>query len=595
VAEPLPEQGGEDPLLPAAFQSGFFVLGPDAGCPPEFADVPVSELLAGIDEARHERAAAVAGESLAAGFWSRGPLVPGQSGTGLESGGVLDNGVPSALLAGLADAVTRDGGLAGLDDDELVGAIRVWQRIGSWASASGLAAVAELARRRPAPRTPAAAPGQFPAQVSEFASDEVGAALTLTRQAASTDTELAIDLAVRLPGTFGAHHQGLIDRAKARLIAEATRVLSDADARAVEARVLPDAGEQTTGQLRAALARAVIAVDPEAAVRRREEAQRDPRVRRWQEDAGTAALAGSGLPPAEVLAADQQLTTRAHALRDAGLPGTIEELRARVYLDALLDRDSTPPAPSQTVPPPSAPPATAGPAGPAPGPAVSAPSPAAPAPGPAAPVLAPAPAAPAPAPGPRLPALINLTVPLATHLGLANDPGVVAGFGPVDGPLARQLTNLAATDRATRCCITLTGPGGQAIGHGCLPGPAALTTLGTRDVTVTVTPLARGSCDHRHEEPGYQPSRTLRHLITARSSTCTAPGCRHPAARCDLDHTVPYDQGGRTCECDLAPLCRHHHRCKQSEGWRLDQPAPGVMCWTTPAGRHYVTTPDTCP
>jgi hypothetical protein len=58
-------------------------------------------------------------------------------------------------------------------------------------------------------------------------------------------------------------------------------------------------------------------------------------VRRWREDAGTAALAGYGLPPADVLAADQQLTTRALALRSAGLSGPIEELRARAYLDTL--------------------------------------------------------------------------------------------------------------------------------------------------------------------------------------------------------------------------------------------------------------------
>jgi hypothetical protein len=82
-------------------------------------------------------------------------------------------------------------------------------------------------------------------------------------------------------------------------------------ARQVESRVLPAAACQTPGRLRAALARAVIAADPGAATRRREEAQQDPRVRRWQEDAGTAALAGYSLPPAEVLEADQRLTGRA--------------------------------------------------------------------------------------------------------------------------------------------------------------------------------------------------------------------------------------------------------------------------------------------
>ncbi len=51
-------------------------------------------------------------------------------------------------------------------------------------------------------------------------------------------------------------------------------------------------------------------------------------------------LAGYSLSPAEVLAADQRLTDRALALREAGLPGALEELRARAYLDTLLGRDS---------------------------------------------------------------------------------------------------------------------------------------------------------------------------------------------------------------------------------------------------------------
>jgi hypothetical protein len=58
--------------------------------------------------------------------------------------------------------------------------------------------------------------------------------------------------------------------------------------------------------------------------------------------------------------------------------------------------------------------------------------------------------------------------------------------------------------------------------------------------------------------------------------------------RCDEDHTVPYGEGGRTCECNLAPLCRRHHQAKQAPGWKLEQPRPGQMVWTTPAGRKYV-------
>src|SRR5208282_5905959 len=91
------------------------------------------------------------------------------------------------------------------------------------------------------------------------------------------------------------------------------------------------------------------------------------------------------------------------------------------------------------------------------------------------------------------------------------------------------------------------------------PGPGSGLPPGTRardwvaGLHITMTPIARGTCDHGHAEPGYKPSRRLQHLIRARNARCTAPGCGRPAVRCDLDHTVPWDQGGITCECDLAP------------------------------------------
>jgi hypothetical protein len=505
---------------------------------------------------------------------------------------VLDTSDPSAMLAGLTDAATRDGALAELYDDELIGVVRAWRRIESWSSGGLMMALAELARRRPAERTPAAPPGEFPAQLSEFIADEIAAALTLSARAADAYLDLALDLATRLPGTAQALRSGVIDYLKARLIADATRILTDADARAVEARILPDAGRQTLGQLRAAISRAVLAIDPAAATRRREEAQKDPRVRRWQEDAGTAALAGFGLPPADVLETDQRLTARAQSLRDAGLPGSLEDLRARAYLDTLLGQDSAPPSPAPLGPPGHS----------------AAPTPAAPSSNnPAGPSLSNA--SHPPAPGDisrrRLAARVNLTVPLTTLLGLAAAPGHIVGFGPLDPPLARALAALAANHPASRYCLTVTGDDGHPLGHGCIPGRPPDLGPGSNSAsdpgpppprrpgpfTVTINPLAQDPCDHRHQEPSYKPSRQLRHLIWARNPTCSAPGCRRPAAQCDLDHTVPYDQGGRTCECDLAPLCRHHHRCKQSQGWRLEQPSPGIMRWTTPAGRRYLTGP----
>jgi hypothetical protein len=227
-----------------------------------------------------------------------------------------------------------------------------------------------------------------------------------------------------------------------------------------------------------------------------------------------------------------------------------------------------------------------------------------------------------------LAARINLIVPLSTLFGASNVPGQVTAFGPVDADTARRLAAMAGTHPATRWCVTVVDKDGRPVGHGCSrgrhagpssppltgggdlsggdhrsgmtrDGPGGSPGVGLRHRTlelmrrfgITVTPLAVGTCDHRNEEPGYEPSRRLRHLVEACTPACSFPGCRRQASRCDHDHTIPYEAGGRTCECNLAPLCRRHHRCKQSQGWTLEQPSPGILTWTTPAGRRYVTTP----
>ena len=121
-------------------------------------------------------------------------------------------------------------------------------------------------------------------------------------------------------------------------------MLDPAEARAAEALVLGRAGRLSPGGLRAAIVRAVMEVAPDKARKRREEAVRDARVERWREDSGNAALAGRELPPAEVLAADQRINWWAQQLKAAGLEGSADELRARAYLDLLLDTDSRPTA-----------------------------------------------------------------------------------------------------------------------------------------------------------------------------------------------------------------------------------------------------------
>src|SRR5208282_4340943 len=165
------------------------------------------------------------------------------------------------------------------------------------------------------------------------------------------------------------------------------------------------------------------------------------------------------------------------------------------------------------------------------------------------------PAGPCPAPrpdaGPSLAALVTITIPLNTWQGRSGTPGEAGGFGLLDGDSARDLAAAAARHPRTRWCVTTLNPDGTAAAHGCLPGRhpppgrANLTVTsgpalgpdpppGTRPqdylrrLGIHMVPVTRGPCDHARAETGYRPSRALRHLVNARSTRCTAPGCGRP-------------------------------------------------------------------
>ena len=456
----------------------------------------------------------------------------------------------------------------------------------------------------------------MPAAWDEFAADLVAYSLAESRSRAEVLLDLAQTLQTRLPGTMAALLDGTITRYKAELIARATALLDDAEARAAEAEVLDRAARLTPGGLRAAIARAVMEVAPEKAKERRETAAKDARVERWTEDSGNAALMGCELPPAEVLAADQRITAWAKELGQAGLEGDMDQLRARAYLDLLLGKDSRPgvgggesagrqdgsadggndAGPGQG---PGGPPPAAGPGGGA-------------------------------APG-GFAGRVTLTVPLATLARLAGRPGELSGLGPIDPWLARDLAAAAAQNPKTTWCVTVTDQHGHATGHGCArpepkshrkragPGPPPgetgftftpasrdgppggygawrLRTPGPGpDLIITLDPLTTDPCDHRHESRGHDPGVKLRHLSQIRHATCTSPICRRPAAQCDFEHNTPYEAGGRTCLCNTGPKCRHDHRLKQHPKWKVDQLPDSTFRWTTPAGRTYTTEPTRYP
>ncbi|HXW45180.1 MAG TPA: HNH endonuclease signature motif containing protein, partial [Streptosporangiaceae bacterium] len=136
---------------------------------------------------------------------------------------------------------------------------------------------------------------------------------------------------------------------------------------------------------------------------------------------------------------------------------------------------------------------------------------------------------------------------------------------------------------------------GVPVGHACAapgrgppPGPAALDWAAA--LAPRITWLGTGHCQHTRAEPRYRPSPALAHQVRIRQPHCDFPGCRQPATACDLDHTIPYQHGGLTCDCNLRPRSRHHHRAKQTPGWHVTSTPTGHTIWTTPSGRTYTST-----
>jgi len=149
----------------------------------------------------------------------------------------------------------------------------------------------------------------------------------------------------------------------------------------------------------------------------------------------------------------------------------------------------------------------------------------------------------------RRPVTVNVTIDLPTLLGLAENPGQLAGYGAIPASVARALASDGKWQRF------ITDP-----------------------QTGTLLDFGRES---------YEPPQALIDFLIARDRTCRFPGCRHSAARADLDHAQSWESGGKTSPENLGALCRRHHRLKTHGGWKLKSHSDGACTWTSPLGKIY--------
>jgi hypothetical protein len=149
----------------------------------------------------------------------------------------------------------------------------------------------------------------------------------------------------------------------------------------------------------------------------------------------------------------------------------------------------------------------------------------------------------------RRPVTVNVTIDLPTLLGLAENPGQLAGYGAIPASVARALASDGKWQRF------ITDP-----------------------QTGTLLDFGRES---------YEPPQALVDFLIARDRTCRFPGCRQSAARADLDHAKSWESGGETSAANLGALCRRHHRLKTHGGWKLKSHSDGACTWTSPLGKIY--------
>ncbi len=335
--------------------------------------------------------------------------------------------------------------------------------------------------------------------------EEVGCALRLSALTAQRRLAVAETLAGTLAETGRALHRGRIGYLHALTLAEATYPLDDETAAAMEARVLPRAGAQTLAEFKRCVRRAVHALDPARVEEQRAQAMTERRVCVSPRDDGMTEL--WALLPAEGAAAVMTAIDCLASVTSATDERTADQRRADALVDLGIAALHDPLLPKAQGMRPS----------------------------------------------------IQVTVALSTLLGLDEQPGELAGHGPIPASLARHL----AADQTGTWRRLLTDPTtGQLLDYG-------RTT--------------------------YRPPKDLTDFVIARDQTCAFPGCSRAAHRCDLDHRLPYNKGGSTNPENIEPLCKRHHRLKHEAGWKLDRQAEGSYHWTSPRGHHYQSQPPDLP
>ena len=149
----------------------------------------------------------------------------------------------------------------------------------------------------------------------------------------------------------------------------------------------------------------------------------------------------------------------------------------------------------------------------------------------------------------RRPITISVAIDLPTLMGLAENPGQLAGYGAIPASVARRL----AADGNWQRFVS--------------------------------DPTTGNLLDFGREK--YTPPQELVDYLLARDRICRFPGCRRAGQSSDIDHAHSWETGGETNPANLGLLCRRHHRMKTHGGWSLESNPDGSCRWKSPKGKTF--------
>ena len=405
---------------------------------------------------------------------------------------VLPDNLEDAPIGVSLAAVVMSADRTKLNGHDALRLLKAEARLASHFEAAKLATMVEVAH---SPASEFDSPVERSPEVLEYASDEIAAALRLTRRSADRELDLALSLSERLRKVWARLRDGVLDVARARVFHDQLGHLPQETVDAVIEQLGDEPASLTTGQVRARLEREVLKLDPDGRDLAYQAGLDGRKVIVYSNPDHTATIHASNLPPDRAAAAMTRINDLARELSSGDETRTIDQVRSDIFLDLLEGK-----------------PHLAGGAG-----------------------------------------GVHLNVDLATLTELSDDPGELAGYGPVIADIARK-TAVAMEEASWD--FTVRDDVGRTI-HG-------------------------GTTRRR-------PTRSLGRQIAATYEDCVAPGCRMPVHQCDLDHRHPWVQGGRTTVDNVAPLCRHHHMMKHHAPWKLERLPTGDHRWTTRLGHSYVS------